>query len=145
MVLVIESLSSDKNSFGLNDKNKGDSVISKTRQQGILYSTDNIQGGNLKHFASEERNTHNLDFMYEYVSETEITLYIWRLSEVSKATIGTTEITVFKQPHHLINGVWEKSTAMEGSAIIKRMKNNQSNYINAIIPSEWTIGAPVKS
>ena len=144
MALISAAMSGEKNSYGLNDKNKGGALTSNIKSKNVLYSTDNISGGNIKHFATEEIDTHNLDFMFEYSSDTEIILYIWRIAEVEADTtvIGETEIAVYKQAYHKINGTWEKSTTLAGRSVVIETRNNDGDDIIAIDRSQWKVGLP---
>ena len=146
---LIEAARSDKkNSYGLNDSNKGDVLVNAVKQKGIIYSNDNrVSGGNLQHFATSTINAHNLDYLFEYVSDTEYVLYMWRLKEVESdnTVIGVTPITVYKQVYHYVylederEYSWEKSATMAGRAVIKQVKNNNGSTVEAIVPSEWEI------
>ena len=144
---LIEAARSDKkNSYGLNDSNKGSVLVNAVKQKGIIYSNDNrVSGGNLQHFATSTINAHNLDYLFEYVSDTEYVLYMWRLNEVEAddTVIGVTPITVYKQVYHYVylederEYSWEKSATMAGHAVIKQVKNNNGSTVEAIVPSEW--------
>ena len=147
---LIEAAMSDiRGDYGLNDPHKGNVIPDNITAaddngviDGIIYSSDNLQGGHIKHFASETRNTHNLDFVFEYVTDTEYHLYMWRLADLEGTTPGTTTILVYKQVYHEINGTWEKSTTMAGHSIVQSVTNNQGDDIIAINPSEWEVGEP---
>jgi len=145
--LVMAAISEIRGEYGLNDPHKGSVLVNAIKNDKLVYSTDNMQGGNIKHFASQERNAHNLDFLFEYISDTQYVLYIWRLDEVNEPStvIGTTEIVVYKQVIHYTNGKWEKTTPMSGHAVIKNLRNNDNIRVNAIVPSEWEIGNPHKT
>lgn len=140
--LIEAAKSNVRGSYGLNDPQKGSVLVNAVKKQEIVYSSDNLQGGNIKHFASETRNTHNLDYLFEFISETEYVMYIWRLADVEKAEtlIGQTAITVYKQVYHKENNVWKSSTTMAGYAVIKNIRNNSGSMIVAMVPSEWAVG-----
>ena len=140
--LIKAGISDLRGNYGLNDPQKGHVLESAVKKQGIVYSTDNLSGGHIKHFASTERNTHNLDFMFEYKSDTEYILYIWRLEEVndSATVVGRTEVTVYKQAYHLINNTWQRSSTMAGRSVIQELQGNKGDSILAIIPSQWVVG-----
>lgn len=142
--LIEAAMSEIKNSYGLNDPNKGSALKNAIKNNKLVYSTDNITGGHIKHFASDEINTHKLDFLFEFSSDTEYILYMWRLKDVESAStvIGTTEIVVYKQAYHLVGGTWEKSTTLAGHATVIYVMNNQDEEIIAIDYTMWDIGAP---
>lgn len=141
LALILAAISNKKGEYGLNDPQKGHVLENEVAENLILYSTDNLKGGHIKHFASTTLNTHKLDFMFEFISDTEYVLYMWRLKDVEnpETVIGATYITVYKQVYHKINETWERSTTMAGEAIIKRVRNNDSVSVLAISPSEWRI------
>ncbi|MBQ3116393.1 MAG: hypothetical protein IJC07_05130 [Clostridia bacterium] len=138
LALIEAAMSNVKNSYGINDPNKGDTVVSAIEKNIVLYSTTNIQGGNLNHFATETLNTHNLDFMFQYSSDTELFLYMWRLKDLEDVTMGQTEITVYKQAYHKKNDKWEKSVTLAGHSVPIRV--NSSTI--AIDHNLWEVGAP---
>ncbi len=142
--LIKAAMSENKNSYGLNDPNKGSALKNAIKNSKLVYSTDKITGGHIKHFASNEINTHKLDFLFKFSSETEYILYMWRLKDVESTStvIGTTEIVVYKQAYHLVSGNWEKSTTLAGHATVIQTTNNQNEEIIAIDHTRWDIGDP---
>ncbi len=144
MALILATLSNIKNSYGLNDPNKGSVLENAVKKDGIVYSSNKVSGGHIKHFASEERDTHNLDFMFEFSSETEYILYIWRIAEATHedTVIGETEIAVYKQAYHKVGDEWIKSTTLAGRSVTVQTKDNNSNTILAIDYENWQVGLP---
>jgi len=87
------------------------------QSRSVVHSSQNVQGGNLKHlFVTEECEL--LDFIVEYVSDTEFHLYMYEAAGATVANIGRTRIRVFKSILVNENGVWDSHEAQAGHAAV---------------------------
>ena len=127
---LVAAILSNANGYGLNDSHKGDVLHAAIGKDDYLYSFENIQGGNLKKMVGAlQTTTKNIDFVFEYISDSEYVCYLFD-GESPKA--GDT-ITVYKQ-HLVDNGTkWVAGTALVGTATFKKVSG--SSY--SILPSEW--------
>ena len=100
---------------------------------GLVHCNQNVQGGNLKHLfittASRE-----LDFIMEYVSDTNFILYIYKQTDTTGA-IGTTKIQVYKTFLFKNNNAWNGEETQLGYATLQYFPNTN---VPAIDVSTWS-------
>lgn len=101
---------------------------------GFLQSSQNIQGGNLKHLFVTEASK-ELDFIAQYVSENEIIVYMYKSSDAEESTIGVTKIQVYKTIYIKTDNTWAGKETHLGTATVQFFINTS---IVAIDVGSWT-------
>ena len=117
----------NNNKSGLNSS-KGaleDAIIEK----GLLHSSHNLQGGNIKHLfitaASRE-----LDFFIQYVSDTKFHLYMYKKEDTTNGAVGVTEIQVYMSILTKENEKWEGKESQVGYATLQYRPNSNDIAID---------------
>ena len=135
---LIQNILTNENRYGLNDSHKGYVVHDALASKKILYSSDHTTGGNIdKLYAALQIDaSKNIDFVFEYVSETEYVVYLFDRKDVAEGS----DITVYKQyfhydTTHYNKPQWVAGTALIGHATIKEVKSS----VLSIVPSEWQV------
>ena len=104
--------------MGLNgDKDSFEQAIKKER---VLYSYDNISGGNLKHlFTTNESRA--LEFVMIYVSDTEFHMYMYEDDRLESGTVGSDSILVYKNvlTYDASTDEWGAARSFVGTAMIR--------------------------
>ena len=119
---------------GLNS-NK-DTLENAVLRYDLVHSSQNVQGGNLKHlFITEE--SRELDFLVQYVADEEFHVYIFEKDDVENGSVNRTNIKVYKTILVVENGKWIGLESQLGYALLRYVKGNQ--YI-AVDPTEWQKG-----
>ena len=125
-------LNNDK--AGLNS-NKGvleDAVINDS--DGIVHSEQNVQGGNLKHlFITNE--SRDLDFIMEYISDTEFHAYMYKSSDVTGGAAGVTRVKVYMTIYVKQNGTWIGQETQFGYATVQFFPGSSRLSID---PDTWS-------
>ena len=135
---LVAQILSNSNGYGLNDEHKGYVIHTEIKENGILYSIDNIQGGNIdKILNALQSATANIDFLFEYVNDSEYIVYFFSRDD---ATVGNTA-TVYKQFFHDNGTEWIAGNALIGHAPVKRVTRPKGAAIS-ILPADWTVGPP---
>ena len=84
---------------------------------GLLHSSQNVQGGNLKHLfvtsASRE-----LDFVVQYISDNELRLYLYKEADTTGA-INVTKINVYMTIVKKENNAWNGVETQFGTATLQ--------------------------
>lgn len=132
LVLLNSILNNSKG--GLNS-GKG-TVENAVKKDWLVHSSQNVQGGNLKHLFITEP-CKDLDFVIRYISNTEFHVFMYENDDLEAGTVDVTHIKVFKTVLIETNGVWSALESQQGHALIRRFKGT-SNL--AITPEEWVIG-----
>lgn len=102
----------------------------------LVHSSDNVQGGNLKHLFTTEESK-DLDFIIEYVNNNEFNAYMYETYDTVNGLVDVTKITVYKTIYKKENGEWYGDESQLGYAILRYYK--ETNKI-AILPNEWVKG-----
>ena len=100
---------------------------------GLVHSNQNVQGGNLKHLFITEASR-ELDFIVQYVSDTNFKLYTYKQTDTNGA-VGTTQIQVYMTLLIKENNVWVGQETQLGMATLQYFPN--TNFI-AIDVSTWS-------
>lgn len=100
---------------------------------GLVYCNQNVQGGNLKHLFTTEASR-ELDFIVQYVSDTNFKLYTYKNADTNGA-VGTTQIQVYMTILVQENNVWVGQETQLGMATLQYFPN--TNFI-AIDVSTWS-------
>ena len=83
----------------------------------MLHSSQNVQGGNLKHlFIIQE--SRELDFLVEQITDTEFHLYIYRTADAQDGAVGVTKIQVYMTILLKENDEWYGKESQFGYAVI---------------------------
>ena len=137
---LISNVLTNANRYGLNDSHKGYVIHNALKQNKILYSSDHTTGGNIDKLyeALQVDSSANIDFVFEYISDTEYALYLFNRNNVAEGQ----DITVYKQIFHYDSASfnppkWVAGSALIGHATIKEVKSS----VLSIVPSEWQVGA----
>lgn len=124
------------NSKGGLNSSKG-TVEKAVNDYNFVHSSQNVQGGNLKHlFITEPCKL--LEFVIQRVSAKEFHVYMFEILDAEAATVNVTRIKVYKTI--LIeqdNGKWYAPETQQGHAIARYFKSTTYHSIN---PEEWVIG-----
>lgn len=124
----------ENNKAGLNS-NK-DTLENAVLKDVIVHSSQNVQGGNLKHLFISSASR-ELDFVVEYIEDDQFAVYMFDNKDVNNGLVDVTFIKVYKTILIQENGVWTGKESQLGYAVLRYFKN--TNYI-AITPSEWVLG-----
>lgn len=100
---------------------------------GAVHSSQNVQGGNLKHlFTTEESKL--LSFVTQKVTTTEIHVYMYEDSAVDLGITDVTRVPVYKTIIVEENGTWKAQQSIFGYATVRYMTAFSTK---AIDPEEW--------
>ena len=100
---------------------------------GLLHSSQNVQGGNLTHLFITQA-THELDFIVKYVSDNEFWVFMYEDAKATNGSAGTTKISVYKTFYIKTNNTWEGKEAQFGLATVQFFPNTN---ILAIDVDSW--------
>lgn len=116
------------NKYGLNPSNTLDNAVERFQ---ILFSQENISGGNLKHlFTTKESQL--LDFAIEYITDTEFVLYTFETEDVELGTPGSTWVGVYKIVLSYSGGAWDAAGALQGSALVMEFTTSNNKRYHTI-------------
>ncbi len=133
MVLLDSILNNDKG--GLNSS-KG-TVKKAVKQYSVVHSSQNVQGGNLKHlFITEECK--ELDFIIEYVNDSEYHVYMFENKDALAGLVNVTQIYAYKTIMTIVDGEWIGLESQLGYSTLRYVRD--TSYV-AISPSEWIHGS----
>lgn len=125
----------DHMTYGLNSDRKP--IVNELLQQthGIVYSQQNVQGGNLKHMMITDSSMERLEFVMQYISDTEYASYTIPSAMLTSGRIGEKTL-VYKTVMKYANGKWTSTLCYKGVATIVFVQiKNQS--IITIDPSTF--------
>ncbi len=101
---------------------------------GLLHSSQNVQGGNLSHlFITSESK--ELDFIVEYVSDNEFLVYMYESAKAENGAAGVTRIAVYKTIYLKTGNEWNGAEAQYGFATVDFFP---SSNILAIDVKTWS-------
>ena len=110
----------DHVSYGLNATSKPIVRMMLEDGAGVVYSNQNVQGGNLKHMLLDSSDVEDLMFAVEYVTATEYNAYTFSANSVTYANLDQ-YITVYKtQMIKGADGKWEAKRSFLGQAKVFR-------------------------
>ena len=120
--------------YGLNSNSKP--IVNDLLQSGtaVVYSQQNVQGGNLKHLLVSGATVDKLDFAIAYVSATEYACYTFSSAELTNSNIGT-NILAYKTKIVKENGKWVETFSYEGKATVTSVNVKNSNIITINVNS----------
>ena len=119
---------------GLNSSK--DTLENAVRRHGIVHSSQNVTGGNLKHIFENVDNK-DLEFVVEYVSDTRFNLYMFTDSDTVNGLVNSTKMQVYKTFLVYDGREWYGEETQLGYATLRYMPD--SNIIG-LTPSEWVRG-----
>ena len=125
----------DHITYGLNSTSKP--IVNDLLQSGtaLVYSQQNVQGGNLKHLLLDDANVEKLDFVVEYVSDTEYACYTFSSSMLTSSNSGKS-MQAYKTKIVYENGKWDAVLSYEGKATIARVTVKNSSFMSILV-SSW--------
>lgn len=85
---------------------------------GLLHSSQNVQGGNLSHLFITNA-TKELDFIVQYVTDSEFLVYMYKNADAENGATGVTQIAVYKTIFIKSNNVWEGKETQYGFATVQ--------------------------
>lgn len=100
---------------------------------GLLHSSQNVQGGNLSHLFITNA-TRELDFIVEYVTDNEFLVFMYKNADAVAGAIGTTQIQVYKTIYAKTNNEWFGKETQFGVATVQFFPNTN---ILAIDVNTW--------
>lgn len=108
----------------LNESNKGyglnysDNVLlhQYLRSDRVIYSNQNVQGGNLKFLLDDKNNTQGLYYCIKWVSDTEYHVFTFSKDDLATAGGSAVEIAAYKTILKK-NTKWEATTSYLGYAL----------------------------
>ena len=77
---------------------------------GLLHSSQNVQGGNLNHLFITQA-CRELDFIAQYVTNSEFLVYMYKSSDTLNGMVGTSRMQVYKTIYVKTNGEWWEDSA----------------------------------
>ena len=101
---------------------------------GLLHSSQNVQGGNLSHLFITEA-CRELDFIAQYVTNSEFLVYMYKSSDTLNGAVGTSRMQVYKTIYIKTNGEWSGQETQLGTAIIQFFPNTNTLAIDV---NTWT-------
>lgn len=87
-------------------------------ENGLLHSSQNVQGGNLSHLFITNA-TRELDFIVQYVTDSEFWVYMYKNADAETGSTGVTQIAVYKTIFIKSNNVWEGKETQYGFATVQ--------------------------
>jgi len=122
--------------YGLNADSKP--IVNDLLQSGtpVVYSQQNVQGGNLKHLLLTGATVDKLDFAVEYVTATEYACYTMATASLTSSNLGRI-IAVYKTKIIYEEGKWKATVSYEGQATVVEVKVKNHNIITIDVES-WT-------
>lgn len=135
-ILLLESIL--ENNKG--DLNSGKDTLEKAvLQYEVVHSSQNVQGGNLKHLKDMiPDDSEDLDFLVQRITDNEFHLYMFEHDDAHNGVADYTQIKVYNAILTKNNNKWEATEAQLGYAALRYLPNS-NNYI-AIDPAEWVRG-----
>ena len=104
--------------YGLNATKKPIIRNLLLENHGVVYSEQNVQGGNLKHMMLNTSDVDRLGFVVQYVSDTEFAAYTFSSTQLT-SKVGS-YIEVYKTQIIYENGKWKDVRSFTGIAIVFR-------------------------
>lgn len=135
------------NKCGLNDTasgGKGDVIVGELKEVGALYDGDNLSGANLKKVSNavNTAGTERLTFVYQYVDETNINLYMYEEkyndNDSNQEFVPVYKVTISRQATgNDAYTEWRSEVPTLGEAQIVPRVNQK--YTHAINPGTWRV------
>ena len=122
--------------YGLNANKKP--LVRKLLEDGagVVYSNQNVSGGNLKHMMLESSDVESLMFAVAYYSDTEYHAYTFSSSKVKSGLEGTV-IDVYKTIIVKENNKWVAKTSFAGKATVSGVRTSDGQSITSIDIDTW--------
>ncbi len=122
--------------YGLNANKKP--LVRKLLEDGagIVYSNQNVSGGNLKHMMLDSSDVESLMFAVAYYSDTEYHAYTFSGKQVVYGMEGTV-IDVYKTIIVKENNKWSAKTSFLGSATISGVATSDGQSLISIAVNTW--------
>ena len=101
---------------------------------GLLHSSQNVKGGNLSHLFITQA-CRELDFIAQYVTDSEFLIYMYKSDDTLNGTVGTSRMQVYKTIYIKENGDWSGKETQLGTAVIQFFPNSSTLAIDV---NTWT-------
>ncbi len=124
------------NDYGLNATKKP--IVRELLEDGVLvvYSVQNVSGGNLKHMMLDSSDVESLMFAVAYYSDTEYHAYTFSGIKVKSGNEGVV-IEVYKTIIVKENGKWYAKTSFAGTATISAVEASDGATHVSIDVNTW--------
>ncbi len=121
--------------YGLNATSKP--IVRELLEDGVpvVYSNQNVSGGNLKHMLINDSSMEALDFAVEYETDTFYTAYTFASKHLISSSVGST-IDVYKTDIVYEQGRWVAKRSYKGTAKVSRVRGGNKQIINIDV-SSW--------
>lgn len=103
----------------------------------LVHSSQNVQGGNLKHLFTTQASQ-DLEFIVEYVTDEEFNVYMYESRDALDGLVGVTKIKVYKTIMVIENGKWMGRETKLGYATLQYFKDTNIVAIDAT--GSWVQG-----
>lgn len=126
----------DHTSYGLNATKKP--IIRNLLEDGagIVYSNQNVSGGNLKHMMTSSSDVEKLMFCVQYVTDTEYHTYTFADTYVKRENVGL-EIQVYKTVMEKQNNKWVATKSYAGKAKVAVVYSSSGGQLISIDVTTW--------
>ena len=122
--------------YGLNATKKP--IVRKLLEDGagVVYSNQNVSGGNLKHMMLDSSDVESLMFCVEYVTDTEYNAYTFSGKLVGSQNIGVW-IDVYKTVITKTGKTWVATKSFIGKAQISTVYTSSDGQVTSIDVKTW--------
>lgn len=103
---------------------------------GVVYSNQNVTGGNLKHMLLDSSDVERLMFCVEFVTATEYNAYTFSSNLVGSQNIGVW-IDVYKTVIIKTENTWVATKSFIGKAQISTVYTSSSEQVTSINVKTW--------
>lgn len=103
---------------------------------GVVYSNQNVTGGNLKHMLLGSSDVESLMFCVQYITDTEYHVFSFSGIYVKRENVGT-YIDVYKTITSYNGTKWEATRSYSGTAAIDVVYANGTEQLVSIDISTW--------
>ena len=122
--------------YGLNATKKP--IVRNLLEDGaaVVYSNQNVSGGNLKHMLLDSSDVENLMFCVEYSTDTEYNVYTFSSLKVNSANVNV-YIDVYKSIVQYNGTKWEAVRSFYGTAMIDAVYTFDHQQVVSIDVKTW--------
>ena len=122
--------------YGLNATKKP--IVRELLEDGVpvVYSNQNVSGGNLKHMMLDSSDVESLMFAVAYYTDTEYHAYTFSSAKVKSGLEGTV-IDVYKTIIVKENNKWVAKTSFKGTAIVSAVRGSDGATHVSIGVDTW--------
>ncbi len=119
----------DHITYGLNATSKP--IVRELLEDGVavVYSNQNVSGGNLKHMLIDDSSMDRLDFAVKYETDTLYSTFTFASMYLYDSYVGQT-IDVYKTDMVYENGKWVAKRSSKGTVKVANVKGGNKQIIN---------------